>query len=383
MARAMKEYEHPDGLETWPLSDFDVMLANVLVWLPNGYYGGWGTRYGSGFMIKDGEIVMGCYEEEYRELVTLYNQMYNEGLLHPDFLTLDYSTNTAMMKSGQFGVMGSWGNTDDTSSANPYVDGEDVTRARLNSVHVNPLTNDTGRTPVANLNKSFTTGRVWASAETEYPELVVYITDYLFGTEGGGLYNYGPAEGKDPTGVLQGYAYDEELGGAISLDREDKSLGLQVVNYINPYYYLFSRRNASAYMNSQIGIENDNPDKEKYDAITGLTIMIPDYTNYETLTEVNAYNLEQRAKWSEAGCTTSISVPTVYLSEEDALWAAEVKTVLNEHISAETAKFMVGERSLDEVDEFWAELKAIGIEEYIALYREAYASFTEELASYK
>lgn len=46
---------------------------------------------------------------------------------------------------------------------------------------------------------------------------------------------------------------------------------------------------------------------------------------------------------------------------------------------AETAKFIVGERPLEEVDNFWKELETMGVEEYIEIYREAYAPYLESV----
>ena len=58
---------------------------------------------------------------------------------------------------------------------------------------------------------------------------------------------------------------------------------------------------------------------------------------------------------------------------------ADLSTVINDHVTAETAKFIVGTRPLEELDAYFAELKNLGIEEYIQIYRDAYAGFTASL----
>lgn len=373
MARAMKNFEHPEGIETWPLSDYGAMLANVLVWLPNGYSGG-SSKYGTSFLIKNGEIVLGCYEEEYRELVTLYNQMYEEGLLHPDFLTLDNATNNAMISAGQYGVMGSTaaGQPVDKSSTNPYGEDEQF----RNSIFVGPLTNDTGIKPVANITQSYGTGRVWASSETKYPELCALMVDCLYSAEGGLLYQYGPQEGKDPLNVQAGWNFD---GSRMTYaDQGDLSTAEYVYNRMNGFSDLFNQRGLNQCAYDIAGIEHTNPDWELKDGLTGKTFVVQDFQNGPALTAWKEhFYLNENCKWAKSGNATIVNVPGAYLSEEDSLRAANLATVIKEYVNSETAKFMIGERSLEEVDKFWEELKSMGIEEYIEIYREAYALFLE------
>ena len=76
---------------------------------------------------------------------------------------------------------------------------------------------------------------------------------------------------------------------------------------------------------------------------------------------------------------TAVRLPDVYLSAEQNQRVADLSTVINDHVTAECAKFIVGTRSLDEFDAYFEELKALGIEEYIEIYRDAYAGFIETL----
>ena len=67
------------------------------------------------------------------------------------------------------------------------------------------------------------------------------------------------------------------------------------------------------------------------------------------------------------------------MSEDDALTASDLLSVLKNHIESETAKFVTGIRPLSELDAFMAELEALGVKEYIALYEEAYAPFMDSI----
>ena len=67
------------------------------------------------------------------------------------------------------------------------------------------------------------------------------------------------------------------------------------------------------------------------------------------------------------------------MSEDDALYTSEILSVLKNHIDSETAKFVTGIRPLSELDAFMAELKGMGIEAYINIYKEAYAPFMDTI----
>jgi hypothetical protein len=70
---------------------------------------------------------------------------------------------------------------------------------------------------------------------------------------------------------------------------------------------------------------------------------------------------------------------TVWLSDEQNIEITDLKTVLNSYISAESAKFATGIRPISEIDEFWEELKVMGIERYLEIYKEAYAPYMESV----
>ena len=48
-------------------------------------------------------------------------------------------------------------------------------------------------------------------------------------------------------------------------------------------------------------------------------------------------------------------------------------------INAESAKFITGTRPLDEIEKFQEELKGLGVEEYVEIYRNAYSSYMDSI----
>lgn len=55
--------------------------------------------------VKDGIYHLGYYEEEYKEVLKFFHTMYEEGLINPDYLTLDQATVDAMLYDGRTGCV--------------------------------------------------------------------------------------------------------------------------------------------------------------------------------------------------------------------------------------------------------------------------------------
>ena len=65
----------------------------------------------------------------------------------------------------------------------------------------------------------------------------------------------------------------------------------------------------------------------------------------------------------------------MYLSVEQSHRYTDLKTVIKNYVDAETAKFVVGQRSLDELENFFTELADLGVDEYVSICEEAYADY--------
>ena len=68
--------------------------------------------------------------------------------------------------------------------------------------------------------------------------------------------------------------------------------------------------------------------------------------------------------------------PTIVYYDEDTSYRMnELSVMLGDRMDAEIAKFIVGERSLDEFDAFVEELEALGLREYEGYFQDAYANY--------
>ena len=65
----------------------------------------------------------------------------------------------------------------------------------------------------------------------------------------------------------------------------------------------------------------------------------------------------------------------LYLDEATSLELADLKSVIDPYIDNEVAKFITGLNSLDNFDKFMDDLKAMGIEDMLKIYTDAYAPY--------
>jgi len=110
------------------------------------------------------------------------NQLYRAGLFDPESISQNYDTYSQKMEAGRI-LMALWGWK--TSSYNS----DERTAQGIGYVTINPE----DAAPVVNGTGPFGGVRVWAiGANTEYPDRVLEILDWLFSTEGMMIYNNGP-----------------------------------------------------------------------------------------------------------------------------------------------------------------------------------------------
>ena len=125
------------------------------------------------------------------------------------------------------------------------------------------------------------------------------------------------------------------------------------------------------------GLEDDTNIITITDKLIGKTI---DSSVTEIVTDIdNAGHWRTVQSKALVNNLTSLVLPSVYLSAKDNQRAAELDTIINDYVTAESAKFIVGARPLEELDTYFEELKALGIEEYIEIYRTAWAGYVESI----
>lgn len=340
----------------------------TFVWNALGFHGTATQAYGTSFDLKDNQLVLPCYTEEAKEFITFYNTLYNEGLISPDYFTLDQTAARGLMASGVCGVLG-----DSTLAA--------IGDAWSSWIALSPLTSDVNDVAVAAFNPGYSVGQLYASAYTEHPEVLARIVDYMYSDEGALYYNYGPMKGTEETlGMVDGWYYDEN--NRITTDKVVNGEFTDISEYA--YQYIKSYSSAPGRFDhysqtaaAMAGIEFPGKEMTIVDKLTGAEIPSLIMDVYTDDNNDGHWRITQ----SEAMIDHLIAVrlPDVYLTAEQNQRVADLSTVINDYVTAESAKFIVGTRPLSELDAYFEELKSLGIEEYIAIYQEAYAPFLETL----
>lgn len=367
MLRAFKNKKLESGEEVVPLSS----AANFLqkwIWSGLGFYGtneANGVETGIEIAIRDNQITLPAYSEQYREFVQLMKTLYDEGLISPDFFTMDDTTAQGIMSAGRCGVLADW--TLENTPADHVTEWQSVPMIKIG---------DNDQIAIS-LSKTYTPNSIWASAKTENAEIITKIVDYLYSKEGTILYHYGPKKGEDPLGIQEGWYLDEK--GNVTCDKVQNGTYTSMTYFGRQEIYSYDNTGTNA---SKIDIWDEtgfdgNSDVYKVkDSITGEEFDSEYFHAYDDLTSANGWWRETNVSTSQQ-YVTRIALPQVYFNEEEAMKAVELKTILAPYIENETAKFITGLRPIEEIDEYFNEIKDLGADEYLELYKNAYSTYIQ------
>lgn len=318
----------------------DAMLTAAMGWTSSGL-----AAANKDFDKK--EITIPCMDQEkFTEFVRIYKQMYDEGLLHPDVFTQE-----SMAVNGQcadrVGAM--------STTPAPYVN---VVTGWEEFISASPLTSAVNNTKGVGASPAYNNGLLVISADTEYPELCMRLVDFLYTDKGVAYGTYGPAAAipEDNLGLFEGFYYE---GTVLKIP--------EVLNGTYPDNYTFQMNAASMFFNGQMSEEQLHLACQRLAGIEN-----PDYPplNLEDPDDHYRY-LCQEAQ----GPYVVQNLPSPYADADTMATYGDYKTAINTHVSSELAKFVVGERSMDELPAFFAELDALGLQEYWAMVQELYKDF--------
>jgi len=371
MLRTFKEeIEVEGGLETIPLLG-EVLYTESAIWTGLGYYGYSysysGEEHGTFLGIKDGEVHLGAYTEDYAKYIEIMKTMYDEGLVSKDYLTMGDETRRGLISAGQAGVVG--------CGSLAMVFPETYT----DWIAMPPLTVGDNTNLAGSVNATYSIGTVWASAKTEYPEVLALLLDYMYSPEGSTYYYYGPMKGTDPLNIEEGWWFNEEgqiTNKQVEAGEYDSYQGY-MIDYINPSINIANYIDYTYYAKELAGLGDTKKVEQWPDVITGDTFEVVWKVDYVRDNADGYMRHERIDNWGKN--TTTVNLSPVYMTAEDSSKAAELKLLINDHIITESAKFITGVRSLDEIDEFQQELKDMGVEEYIELYRNAYSIYMDSV----
>lgn len=321
---------------------------------------------GLSICLRNGKVVLPVADREaYGAYLETMKTIYDEGLIHPDFFTMDANTSNAIISSGNVGYI---------------AEAPSIFMSDMSSWWgVKPLTSDYNDSPMWPASSSaISAGKFIVTSSCEDIELACAFADWFFTEEHYELSTSGPAS------TLTDYLYD--LGG-FEIDPDTKAITWTDVEN-NPNLYSSStdyiNKKVALWTFKVLGLGSASGTLAK-ESLAGwpadqIDDGYPDISTMENPSELRKTitdgDMFFRLALQDTLCPyVETGFPgTVYLDSETATAAANLKTVLQEYAKQETAKFITGARSLDELDAYFTEMEELGAAEYVKIYQDYYDS---------
>lgn len=296
--------------------------------------------------VETNSVEIPVAQEKYGEYVKLLNTLYSEGLIHPDFFTIDKTVASGLYAEGSVPVM---------AAESPYV----YLPTRFEEfVAANPVSSKWCENGVTTASNSYDLGRIQISADTKYKEVCMRLLDYLYSPEGSVYCLRGcPADSEDLMGLNGGF-YLGENGATKFTDVESGKYESDFDYQVNAIEItgnsIIDERHTKLYAQELLGVK-----EPKYPE---LDLKNPD-DHYRFL----CYDAHQ------GHLVTGL--PSAYMSSDVVARWTDLKSVIQNYVDGETAKFVVGQRPISELDQYFEELKELGIDEFVEIGKSMYKNY--------
>ena len=309
--------------------------------------------------IREGQVVIPAADEYYRNFLETMKTLYDEELVSKDMFTMYEDQFKALALENKFGAFGDV----------PYLYLPDTWNEWES---LSPLTSDVNSVKQWYNSDFFRTGQFAINADTAYPELLCRLGDWFF-TDDGCVYAWGgPQKDSEETlGMTGGWFINEE-----KVFKQQDVLDEKYPN--NWEYYLnvcYPNGNFAGIGNtSSFSLEN----QETFYNIKWERGGYPDYARpLDPTTGDGFFRISQLEKLSDYVVE---GYPTkVFFTDEINTRISDLTTIIKSYVTTETAKFITGQRPLDDFDKYIEELKGIGVDEYLGYYADYYESYKANL----
>ena len=299
--------------------------------------------------VQENQVVVPAGQEKYKEYVKLMKMLYDEELLHPDYFTLDSQQLNALFVEGTAAV---WG-TDA-----PYTRVPDKDTGWGNFIGVPPLKSEYNPEGLVAASYDYaTTGYFHVSADTEHPELCMRFLDYLCSGEGLVYFSHGaPAGSEDTMDLMDGWTLNEKQQIVYGDEAKDYASGYSFrLNKLNMgWQYLTNDYIMMPYACEMVG-------EEFKESVLDYENSGDHHYRYSLMTACEGRMIEP--------------LPPAYMEREDAIRYADLRAVLTNYTQAEFAKFVVGQRDIEELDDFQAMLNSLRLGDYTTICQKPYADY--------
>lgn len=334
------------------------LLLNAL-----GFLSGKNDTYGKEITLRNGEVVIPCYDPLFKEYLEVVKSWFDEGLVSPDFFTMDQPATFAMVGENKSLIF----------CGQPYLANSAYESFSRWSA-ITPLTSEHNETPIVPMTLStIGVGGFVVKAGAENMDVIMKMADWFYSALGGFYQWYGPETGSElAIGMenVRGWVVDENGVGSFTAVNEGTmpSNAAYILGNIQSNWVAFGNNS------HWLGREDE--------LLTGMGLIRQYLGGFQPVESV----LDPTIGIQNAAITAGEYVfpyvqyaypKVVYMSEDAVLAIADLNAVLSNYIDQEVAKFITGRRSLDEFDAFRAELKGMGIEELLGYYQDAYKTYAK------
>ena len=289
------------------------------------------------FYVDNGEVKYGPIQDEFLDYLTTMNQWYEEGLINPDFSTIDPKEVNSLITESRTGAwfygLG--------AGMGVYITafGDET---KIEGVPF-PVVNE-GDTPKYTIldNYPFVGLGTAISTRCEDVEAACKWLDYHYSEEGRMLMNWG----------VQGVSYD--------LDENGEPYFLDVVK------------------NDPDGLSMDVA-LGKYTMVSQLDAILKDHR----VEAIRMWTYDAQKKASEVWNQTDFTFrypPTVTLTEDEAQEYAEIMSDIETFRDEKIVRFIIGSEDLEGFEDFVSTIEKMNIERAIEIKQEAYDRLQERIA---
>lgn len=315
--------------------------------------------------LRNGNVVLPMADREvFGEYLKVLNQCYEEGLIHPDFYTMD-STSTAAALAADVGLI--------TEAPFVYTANYNAYWSAL------PLTSDWNDTAKIWSTGYASAGNVLVTSACEEPELAAEFIDYFYTMDqyqGYRLFIFGPKD-------TQPELYYDVISTGWSLTDN----GYVINDYENNKD---KWDNSSVYQRKVIQLwapQAIGADSWSWDPGSPAFVGEEDWLKYEDSAELRKTNPMVsedpercfRVAMQTVMCkyrTDEVFPAYAYLTESESLEMSTIKTALDEYAEQEIAKFVTGARELtdEELNDYFDTMESLGASQYVSVYADYYAN---------
>ena len=280
--------------------------------------------------VQDGEIKFGPIEDGFKDYITLMHEWYEKGYIEADFISDNSNWNSPdyanAITNGEAGIFYcDWGNL------GGYIEASEIDGFALEATYDMHATEDSINHFGTFITKSASNGfRITTNCENV--ELACQWGDWWYSEEGSLLANYG-VEG-------EGFEYVDGVPTFTSLVT-DSDLGMRDALLV-------------------------------YASNGTINCVIDNNAVASGYSEVDKAAPEIWAK----GMDDEYVIPTsMSLSADDSTEAANIYSDIQTLCMESIAKFITGDKSLDEFDDFVQQIEDMGIQDYLDIYQECYDDY--------